>query len=41
MYPVTRALIPETGDVFVHVIVGRSFVSKPGEQDLAVLYSMP
>jgi hypothetical protein len=30
MYPVTRALIPETGDVFVHVIVGRSFVSKPG-----------
>ena len=26
----TRAVISETGDVFVHVIVGSPFVSKPG-----------
>jgi hypothetical protein len=29
MYPVTSAVIPETGDVFVQVIVGSPFVSKP------------
>jgi hypothetical protein len=31
MYPVTRAVIPDTGDVFVQVIVGRPFgPEKPG-----------